>query len=74
MPSVSVGQELPPDLGGGEVSSTCFYYFLLYCICMYVLHICMCAMFDARRSQKRASDSLELELQVVVSHHVGAGN
>jgi hypothetical protein len=34
----------------------------------------MCAMHVAHRSQKRASDTLEVELKVVVSHHVGAEN
>jgi hypothetical protein len=29
---------------------------------------------DTQRDQKRESDCLELELQMVVSHHVDAGN
>ena len=32
------------------------------------------SMFSAVRGQKRASDRLELELQVVVNHNMGAGN
>ena len=38
--------------------------------------LCPCATFmlDVLRGQKRALDSLELELQMVVSHHVGAWN
>jgi hypothetical protein len=34
-----------------------------------VLHIC-----SVHRDQKRVSDPLELELEKVVSQHVGAGN
>ena len=43
--------------------------------CVWVL-ICMCTTHvpAAFRGQKRASDSLGLELQTVVSHHVDAGN
>jgi hypothetical protein len=39
------------------------------------LHICMCitCMPGFHGDQKRASDPLEPELQMVVSHHVGAG-
>jgi hypothetical protein len=40
----------------------CFAYIFLYTICVPV----------ACRGQKRASDTLELELQMVVSRHVGA--
>ena len=45
-------------------------------MCMNVLPagvgvLCLCS---ACRDQKRPSTSLELELQMVVSHHVGAGN
>ena len=29
---------------------------------------------NAHRGQKKALDPLELELYIVVSHHVGAGN
>lgn len=36
--------------------------------CMYVFH-----MYDLRH-QMKASDSLELEFQMVLSHHVVAGN
>ena len=38
--------------------------------------MCMCTMCVsvAGRGQKRVSDPLELELQMVVSHHVGAEN
>ena len=47
-----------------------FYLFLWMseCMCMYQKHA------GARGAQQRASDTLELELQVVVSHHVGIGN
>lgn len=39
--------------------------------CMY---ICATCVSGARVSQKKASDHLELELQVVEKHHIGAGN
>ena len=46
----------------------CMFY-LLY------LHVCLCIMCmpGACRSQKRALDALELEVQMAVSCHVGAG-
>jgi len=34
----------------------------------------VCIYAGAQRGQKRASDPLKLELQVIASHHVGAGN
>lgn len=47
----------------------------LFMLLMYVfyVHICMCVP-DTHRKQKRASDSLGLELQMVISHRMGAGN
>lgn len=39
------------------------------CVCMYTTCV-----LDASEGQKRASDLLELEVHVVLSHHVGAGN
>jgi hypothetical protein len=42
---------------------------------MSVLHVCMSVHhMDACRGQKGAFDPLELELQTVTNHHVGAGN
>ena len=45
------------------------------CVCVSVC-LCLCTICipAAQRGQKRASDSLKLELQMVVSHHMGAGN
>jgi hypothetical protein len=40
------------------------------CVCVYVYVPCACS---AHRGQKKASNTLELEFQVVVSHHVSAG-
>ena len=37
--------------------------------CMPVFGVC-----SALEGQKRALDPLKLELQVIVSHHMGAGN
>jgi hypothetical protein len=43
---------------------------------MFCLHVCLCIMFvsGVHRGQKRVSDLLELELEIVASCHVGAGN
>jgi hypothetical protein len=39
------------------------------------VHVWLCTLcVQARGGQKRALDPLELELQMVASHHVGAGN
>ena len=42
-----------------------------YFVCMYVCVLCVPG---TGGGQKRASYLLELELQMVVNHHVGAGN
>lgn len=41
----------------------------------FVLHACLFTMCisDALRGHKTVSDPQELELQIIVSHHVGAG-
>jgi hypothetical protein len=36
--------------------------------------VCVCTMPRACRSQKRESDSLQLDLQMFVGHHVGVEN
>lgn len=43
---------------------------------MFCLYVCLCTtcMPVACESQKRVSDPLELELQVIMSCHVGAEN
>lgn len=43
---------------------------------MFWLHVCLCTIYvpNALGGQKRVSDNPEVELQIVVSHHVGAGN
>lgn len=40
------------------------------------VHVCMCPVYilEAYRCQKRVSDPVQLELQVVVNLHVNAGN
>lgn len=40
------------------------------------MHVCLCTtcLSGAYRGQKRASDLLGLQLQMVVSCHMGAGN
>lgn len=47
--------------------------YLLMCICAH-LHVCMIMCICKSPEAKRMSCSLELELQVVKSHHVHAGN
>lgn len=51
---------------------------MYFSVCMSVLHACMyvCTMFmlGTHESQKKALDSLGLELQLVVSYYVSAGN
>jgi hypothetical protein len=39
------------------------------CVC-----VCVQCVSGAHRGRKRPSDLMELELQLVVSHHVSAGN
>ena len=57
-----------------------FFLRFIYCIILYIwvfcMHMCMCTtqMPTAPKDQTRASDSLRLELQMVISHYVGAGN
>lgn len=46
------------------------FYFMCVCVCV-GLSTCLCG--AACRGQKRASDPLELGLQVVTTHPVGAG-
>ena len=38
------------------------------------MHVCVSCARGTGRRQKRASDALELQLQAVVSCHMGAGN
>lgn len=46
------------------------------CMGAFCMHVCLCAMCvpGTYKCQKRAPDPLELELQIVVSHQVGAGD
>ena len=48
-----------------------YLYLLFLCVWMYCLHVCYCT--HVIQCLWR-SDPLELELQMVVSHHVKAGN
>jgi hypothetical protein len=41
---------------------------------MFYLHVCLCIMPNALGDQKKVSDFMELELQMVLSHHMGAEN
>jgi hypothetical protein len=66
------------DLGAKPkhyISRRCIYHSYIYiCVCVlpectHVPHVC-----STYRGQKRVFDSLELELPMVVSYHVSAGN
>lgn len=46
--------------------------FIIYFMCVSVLSVCVPCARIARGSQERGSDRLELELQMVVNHCVGA--
>lgn len=50
------------------------YYLVIYvmyeCFCIFLHTICVAGV---NRGQEKISESLELELQVAVIHHVGAG-
>jgi hypothetical protein len=58
---------LPADKSGLERL-----FYVIKCF-TYMLHGSTCVP-DALGGQKRASNPLELELRMAVSHHVGAGN
>lgn len=45
----------------------------MFYICIYIRMQNSCVS-GAQRGKKRASDPLELELHIVVSHHEGSGN
>jgi hypothetical protein len=63
---------------GRDLVSYTFLKDVFYFMCVIVLPACMqsrtMCVPDACGGQKRMPNPLELELQVVVSHHVGAGN
>lgn len=70
------------DAGGWEAVGVFFIIFqkhftYFYLICMNILpamYVCAPHARSALRGQRRASEPLERELQVVVSSHVGAEN
>ena len=49
---------------------------LFLCVWIFCLHACLCtrSVSGTCEGQKRALESLKLVLQMVVSHHVDAGN
>ena len=53
-----------------------FIYVFIKCAQVFSLHVCLCTTCTQRlqRSEERASNTMELELQMIVSGHVGAGN
>lgn len=50
-------------------------FYLIVCVWVFYPYVCMCTtcMPGAGRGQKRAMHLLELELRMVVGHHVNAG-
>ena len=57
-------------LSGLVLLSSSFNYFMFLSVAPACVHVCALS----RGGQKRASDSLELQLLVVGSHRVSAGN
>lgn len=51
-----------------------FIYFYFLCMCVLLAQMSVHPCIITHEGQTRASDSLELELQMVESHRVGAGN
>ena len=51
-------------------------FIFILCLWMFWLHVNLYTMWvsDTHGDQKRMLDALELDLHMVVSHHVGAGN
>jgi hypothetical protein len=50
-----------------------YFYFMCMRVCLYVwMYVCVLYVCSAHRGHKKTSDPLEL--QVILSHHVGAGN
>ena len=85
--SLGLGEDRGVGLGGGAVLETVGWHnsmkspdttkvSSLYFMCIVCPHVCLCTtcMPDAYGGQKWGSDSLGLELQMVVNHHVGAGH
>lgn len=57
------------------ITFTLFFLNLLYfCESLACVYICVPHVRLVPRDRKRMSDAMELELQTVVSPHVGAGN
>lgn len=57
------------------LSSVCYFFFKLYVYeCFACVYVCVTCLPNTKECQKRALDDLDLELQVIVSHQVCAGN
>ena len=70
----SVGWEVEPDLASTEIKKKKDLKNFMYMnVCLYV-YMCTRCMDGALGGQKRTSDPLVLELQVVVSYPVDSGN
>lgn len=48
-------------------------YFMDICVCLHVCVFTVCVSATLE-SQKRVSDPLDLELEMIVSHYIGTGN
>jgi hypothetical protein len=66
------GHKSPNSLTSLPMCATFLYnlFYFMWFVCMYYVPFA----FSDHRDQKRASDPLELELEMVMSHHTGAGN
>jgi hypothetical protein len=60
----------------------CVCVYVYMCMCVFCLHVCLCTMcisvhyvcIDPSEAKGGCQIPLELELQVVVGHHVDAGS
>lgn len=60
---------------GNSVAKMMIHEFLFYmCVCMHACIPSMCVQWKACRGEERASDPIELEIKMTVSHHVSAKN
>lgn len=60
---------------GKQLTSHFNLFRFILCARVFCWHVCLCStcMLDVCRGRKRVLDSLELEVQKVVSQHVGLG-
>ena len=50
------------------------FYLKTLCVWLFCLHLCTMCISGTHSDQKRTLNGLELEIQKIINHHVGAGN